>query len=291
MASMKETRDRREPPELDDKVLTDWNGLMIAGLARAALIMDEPAWAEAAARAADFLLERMSTDKGVGLMHRYRDGEAAIEAMADDFAFLCWGLLELHAYYLDPARLAQALRVHKGLEKFIDPETGAYFFTSNEADDLPVRKKEFYDGAIPSGNSVILRNTLTLARLTGRAGLEQEAAKLAEAISFSAALSPAAHAWGAAGIALLEGESIELVIVGRKDAPDTTGMIEAARKANIPGLTVLFKNADSPAETDELAPFTSEHAMLDGRATAYVCRAHACMSPTTDINEMLELMS
>mgnify|MGYP001821892604 FL=1 len=160
-------REKRIHPLKDDKILTDWNGLMIAALAMGARILNKSEYENAARKAADFILSKMRDQNG-RLYHRFRDGELAVEAHANDYAFLIHGLLSLYqtTYDLAFAEEAQALQEIM-MERFWDEENGGFFSTPNDSDELPVRPKELYDGAIPSANSVALSNLVFLFRLTG----------------------------------------------------------------------------------------------------------------------------
>jgi hypothetical protein len=157
-------REKRVRPLLDDKILTDWNGLMIAALARGGSTLSEPGYTEAAERAARFLLQTMRNERGE-LLHRYRGGESGIQAFLDDYAFLAWGLLELAAatgnaeYRREAKGLTDAM-----LEHFWDRERGGLFFTADNAETLLIRPKDLFDGAIPSGNSAALYDMLRLIR-------------------------------------------------------------------------------------------------------------------------------
>ncbi len=178
-------RSKRPRPMLDDKILTDWNGLMIAALARGTRVTGDPAYAAAAAKAADFILGGMRTSEG-RLLHRYRDGESAIPGYLDDYAFLIWGLIELYEATFDAKWLSEALVLAGGMiELFGDREDGrgGFFFTGRDAEKLIVRTKEVYDGAVPSGNSVAALELLRLGRMTGRTDLESAADALMEEFS------------------------------------------------------------------------------------------------------------
>jgi uncharacterized protein YyaL (SSP411 family) len=178
-----DARQRRAAPPRDDKVLADWNGLMIAALAMGARILGVPAHAEAARRAASFVLTAMRPGGG-RLMHRYRDGEAAIPAFARDHAFLVWGLLELHEATRDAAWLAEAVRLNDELiGRFADADGGGFFETAADVEPVLARRKEGVDGAVPSANSAALCNLLRLGRITGRADLPREAGRIETAFS------------------------------------------------------------------------------------------------------------
>ena len=178
-----EAREKRIHPHKDDKVLTDWNGLMIAALAQGAKALGEPAYAGAARSAADFILQHMHMPDG-RLLHRYRDGEAGIIAHLNDYAFFVWGLINLYEATSEARYLKTALDLNADmLTHFWDGHDGGLFFTPEDGERFIVRKKEIYDGALPSGNSVAMQNLLRLGRLTGDTSLDEKAAKIVKAFS------------------------------------------------------------------------------------------------------------
>ncbi|HUU42182.1 MAG TPA: thioredoxin domain-containing protein [Planctomycetota bacterium] len=278
-------REKRVRPRRDDKVLTDWNGLMIAALATAARTFDEPRYAEAAERAADFVLATLRTPDG-RLLHRYRDGDAAVGAFAEDYAFLVHGLVELYETTFDVRRLETAIALNDDfLAHFRDAASGGFFHTADDAETLLVRTKQSYDGAVPSGNSVAALNLIRLARLTGNAALESEADRTVRAFSSDIARAPVAFTQWLVAVDSLIGPSHEIVIVpGSGKADDTRAMLRALRSRFLPNKVVLLRTDD----VVRLAPYTAAQTSLDGRATAYVCRDFACTAPTTDVTHMLE---
>ncbi|MCJ7547341.1 MAG: thioredoxin domain-containing protein [Deltaproteobacteria bacterium] len=286
-----EARAKRVRPHKDDKILTDWNGLMIAALAKGDQVFDEPRYAEAARQSADFILTRLVDARG-RLYHRYRDGEAAIEAFLDDYAFLCWGLIELYEATFETSYLQKALDLNAMMLKYFwDRERGGFYFTADDADRVLVRKKEIYDGAVPSGNAVAMLNLQRLARLTGHQEYVEKAAALARTFSDAVMQSPGAHTQLLIALDLARGPSYEVVIVGDPQAEDTKAMVGALRKAFVPNKVVIFRppNEEAPTIT-RLAGFTKDLGSLDGKATAYVCRAFRCELPTTDVHRMLALL-
>ncbi|MGD0232986.1 MAG: thioredoxin domain-containing protein [Syntrophorhabdales bacterium] len=286
-----EARRMRIHPLTDDKVLTDWNGLMIAALAKGAQVFSEPAHADAAVRAMDFALQRMRDEHG-RLLHRFRDGEASIQGNLDDYAFVIWALLELHELTFDVAYLRHALGLTDDLiTHFWDPEQGAFFFTPDDGEALLVRKKEIYDGAIPSGNSVSMLNLLRLGRLIGNTDLEEKGAQIAKAFSRKVELFPAAFTQLLVGVDFSIGPSNEVVIVGSPRADDTSRFVRALRARFIPNKVVILKPVDEQVpELAQLAPYTETYTALGGRTTAYVCSNYSCQLPTTDPAEMLRLL-
>ncbi|HDQ05027.1 MAG TPA: thioredoxin domain-containing protein, partial [Deltaproteobacteria bacterium] len=186
-------RETRVHPLKDDKILADWNGLMIAALAKGAQILDEPLYLKAARNAADFIFTNMTDEQGE-LLHRWRAGDASIAGMLDDYAFVIWGLLELYEASWQTKYLEFALRLNRQMmERYWDEKEGGLYFTQHEGEDILVRQKEAQDGALPSGNSVALLNLLRLARITANSELENRAAKIAEVFSAQVAQHPTAH--------------------------------------------------------------------------------------------------
>ncbi len=278
-------------PLKDDKVLTDWNGLMIAALAKGAQVFDEPAYSDAAVKAMDFVLKKMR-DKDGRFLHRFREGEASIQGNLDDYAFVIWALLELYELTFNVAYLRHALGLSDDLiTHFWDPEQGCLFFTPDDGEALLVRKKEIYDGAIPSGNSVSMLNLLRLGRLTGNTDLEEKGAQIAKAFSRKVELFPAAFTQLLVAVDFSVGPSNEVVIVGSPRADDTNRLIRALRAGFMPNKVVLLKPiGEEASEISRLAPYTETYTAKEGRATAYVCSNYSCRLPTTDPAEMLRLL-
>ncbi len=281
-------REKRPRPSRDDKVLADWNGLFIAALAKASRVFLNAEYRTAAERAMAFLLTGMRTRAG-GLLHRYRDGEAAIPAFADDYAFVVFALLELYETTFDAHYLSEALALNRVFEEhFLDPDQGGYFSVSDDTEILLARKKEIYDGAVPSANSVACENLIRLSRLTGNPAFEEQAAALARHFGNRVRDNPAAFGWFLCAIDRATADSQEIVIAGDTGAPDTERMIAAVRSGYHPARTVLFRSTSEPGTALlTLAPFTQDLVKREGKATAYLCTGNACSVPITD-PEMLE---
>ncbi len=279
-------REKRIHPLKDTKVLADWNGLMVAALAKAGRAFGEEKFTQAAIRANAFVQTQMRREDG-GLWHRWRDGEAAIPGHLDDYAFQIFGLLELYESTLDIQYLETALEYNAILtDSFVDKKGSGYFMVSNEAEKLIVRPKELYDGAIPSGNSVQMLNLARLARLTGRPELEEQAIETGKAFSSAIARSPSGFTQALIALQFASGPTEEIVVVGSRESPDTRRMLAAINAAYHPGKVLLFKD---PAEADALekiAPFTKELNMVDGKATVYICRNFACERPIHSPEEL-----
>ncbi|HYQ47549.1 MAG TPA: thioredoxin domain-containing protein, partial [Thermodesulfovibrionales bacterium] len=284
-------RGKRPHPHKDDKILTDWNGLMITALAQAARAFQRQDYADAAAKAAEFIMRHLRQHDGV-LLHRYRDGDAALPAHLDDYAFLISGLIELYESTFDPRHLQSALSLNAILLRhYWDQTPGGFFFTADSGEDLLVRKKEVYDSAMPSGNSVALMNLLRLARMTGDTGLEERAAESVRAFFPSVQTAPSAHAYFLCALDFSFGPSYEVVIVGNPGAADTREMLSLLHSTFLPSVTVLFRpEGETASAITQIAEFTSPYSAVDNRATAYICKEHTCFPPTTDPVAMLAML-
>jgi uncharacterized protein YyaL (SSP411 family) len=285
-------RAKRVHPLKDDKILTDWNGLMIAALAKGAQAFDEPEYAEAACRAADFILGNMRRADG-RLWHRHRGEWTGVDANLDDYAFLVWGLIELYEATFDTSHLQYALELSDDMVRhFWDDDGGGLYLVPDDGERLLVRKKDIHDTALPSGNSVAMLNLLRLGRMTGNSDLEERAAKIGRAFSVSVKESPAAYTQLMVALDFAIGPSYEVVVAGNPDAEDTRTMTRELRRRFLPNKVVLLNHSDRDVpEIVKLAEFTKNQSSIGGKATAYVCVNHSCKSPTTDVNKMFELFN
>jgi hypothetical protein len=282
-------RKKRVHPFKDDKILTDWNGLMIAALARAGQVLNEPRYTAAAVRAADFLMRKLR-DKNGRLVKRYRKGIAGLPAHLDDYAFVVWGFLELYEATLETIYLQEAIRLNdQMLKHFWDQQSGGLFMTADDSEKLLIRNKEIYDGAIPSGNSAAALNLLRLGHMTGREDYLKKAEGISRAFAESVNRYPLGHAHLMVALDYALNPNYEVVIAGQPGAKDTRAMLTALRKPFLPGKVVLLRPADkkAAAEIIRMAPYTEFMIPKDRRATAYVCTNFVCKLPTTDISQML----
>ena len=279
-------RAKRVRPFKDDKVLGDWNGLMIAALARAGAAFGEPRYLAAARAAADFALANLRAADG-RLRKRWRGGESAFDGTLEDYAFLAWGLLELHQASFEVRDLEAALALTEEMvAHFEDEEAGGFFTSADDAEELLFRHKEVYDGALPSGNSVAAWNLLRLARLTGRGELEEHGRRALAAFG-SAARMPSAHTLYLLALDFALGPSFEAVVAGDEAAPDTRAMLAAFHARYLPHVVLLHRPEGDDPPITRLAPFAREQKSRAGKATAYVCKNFACRAPTTDVAQAL----
>ena len=285
-------REKRVHPVKDDKILTDWNGLMVAAFAKGAQVFVEPRYAEAVRRAADFILRNMRKPGG-RLLHRYRDGQVGITANLDDYAFLVWGLIELYEAIFDVSYLEVALELKDDMLKhFWDDDVGGFYLTPDDGESLFVRKKEIHDGAIPSGNSVAMLNLLRLGRITADFNLEEKAAKIGRAFSENVKQAPLAYTQLMVALDFGVGPSYEVVVAGDSQAADTKAMLKALMTQFMPNKIALLRPSEQESpDIIHLAEFTRYQSSIEGKATAYVCFNHSCEFPTTDITKMLGLLN
>jgi hypothetical protein len=283
-----QAREQRVHPLKDDKILTDWNGLMIAALALGARILNRPDYEAAARKAADFILLKMQDEKGC-LYHRFRDGELAVEAHAGDYAFLIHGLLSLYQTSFDLALAEQAQALQKKMiANFWDEENGGFFSTPAGSVELPVRPKELYDGAIPSANSVTLFNLLLLSRLTGDPRWEDRAQAQMRAFAGTVKSQPSAFTYFlcALDFALRPGE--EIVITGQPQATDTRKLLAALNLNFTPNQVAIVKTEQNAERLNKFAGYTDGLEVIKGKAAAHVCRDGSCTGSTTDTQTMLD---
>jgi uncharacterized protein YyaL (SSP411 family) len=286
-----EVRSGRPRPHRDDKVLTSWNGLMIAAIARAAQVLGEPAYADAAARAAAFIQENLVRDDG-RLLARWRNGDAAHLGYLDDYAFMAWGNLELYEATFEPAYLAEARRLADGMNAlFADEVEGGYFFTGEDGEPLLTRAKESYDGAAPSGNSIAALVLLKLSRLTGDGAYEARADRLFGAFAGQVAQLPAAHAQLLSALDFAMGPSREITLAADLGDPRLPGLVAAVRRPFLPNTVVhLRPAAGDGGSLAALAPYVAAQAARGGEPTAYVCERFACKEPVTDPKALAALL-
>ncbi|MCJ7608524.1 thioredoxin domain-containing protein [Candidatus Bathyarchaeota archaeon] len=286
-------RDRRVRPSIDDKILTDWNGLMITALARGAQVYGRSDYLDAARKASAFVLSEMRDRQG-RLLHRYRDGEAKINGFLDDYSYFISGLIELYETSFDVDYLEKALELNEDMiNRFWDKEGGGFFFTPDDAENILGRTREERDGAYPSGNSIAALNLLRLARMTGRTDLEEKVSLTMRSLSRNVLGSPMAYSQLLSALAYAIGPSYEVVIVGKSSSQDTQTMLQALNSRFLPNKVVLLRPLGDEAAETRITRFSEFIGMLqtkEQKATAFVCRNHACELPTTDPDEMLRIL-
>ncbi|MBI4476853.1 MAG: thioredoxin domain-containing protein [Acidobacteria bacterium] len=291
-----EARNTRPRPHLDDKILTAWNGLMIAALARAHRVLqagaqgeslsgshERPFW-RAAVQAADFILTRLWDESRQTLQRRYRDGEAAIDGYAEDYAYMIRALLELFQSDGDPRWLEWALRLQRRQDElFWDASTGGWFSTTGADSSVLLRLKEDYDGAEPTPSSVSALNVLELYHLTGTAALLEEAERTFAAFASHMAQVPRGVPMMLAALSTYHAGLRQVVIVGDHAAEDT-GRLRAAIARRFLPFFLTVPVSRQAGDLARLLPFVADMKAIDNRATAYVCEHFTCQRPTNDLS-------
>ena len=283
-------REQRIHPFKDDKILTDWNGLMIAALAQGAVVLNEPQYAQAAKKAWQFIRDNLILKNG-RLLKRYRDGVAGLDAHLDDYAFLIWGLLELYETDFDPQMLEQALKLADIMRaEFYDSASGGFYLGSSQAEKLLIRSKTAYDGAIPSGNSVAALVMEKLGRYTGNSRWFEMAEKTILVFSNEIKRYPAGFTHLLSAHLFELDNPKEIVIVSGRD-DNTEYLLNAIHTTYLPGKIIIIKEPGWESILSEIAPWTKTQAAIDGKTTVYVCRNFACNQPVNEIQTAIGLIN
>ncbi len=285
-----EYRETRPQVGVDDKILADWNGMMIAALARAGRVLGEEAYVNRAEEAAQFVLSTLMTDDG-RLKHRYRDGNVGITGKATDYAYFTWGLIELYETTFKTTYLKKAIALTETFtEHYWDQNNGGYYFSPSFADTPMGRQKQVRDGARPSANSVAMWNLFRLGRMTANSDLEDRAERVVDAFSGRVKQRPSSMTMMMTAVDTMVGPSFEVVISGDPNRKDTRKMLRALWDKYVPRKVVLQRPTGSAPPITKLAPYTENQVPIDGQATAYVCQNYACKLPTGSISKMIQLL-
>jgi uncharacterized protein YyaL (SSP411 family) len=283
-------REKRIHPFKDDKILTDWNSMMISALAKAAIAFENKDYLMSAEKAMGFILKKMNTAEGK-LLHRYRDGESGLNANIDDYVFLISALLDLYEASFNNEYLKNAIELNDELIKhFWDERDGGFFFTPDDAQVLIIRSKEIYDGAIPSGNSIEMLNLIRLARITGNSAYENKVFKIINTFSRNIYSTPSTYTQALTALDFVYGPSYEIVICGEKDNEDTKELLKTLNGNYIANKVVVLNRTDDN-EIKSIAPFVKNQMRAQNKATVYVCMNFACKSPVTSGSELQAMLN
>ena len=290
LQKLKRERENRIRPLLDDKILTDWNGLIMAALSKAGAVFGDKNLIGLAERVFLFIDQNMSKEDG-GLQHRFKDGDAAIDGMANDYAFVIWGLIELYEATFNLKYLRKSIELNRHFEKhFRDESHGGYYFTSEKSEKLLGRQKEIYDGAIPSSNSVQILNQVRIARLTGDTGFEEKAVKDLHAFAKQVNHTPTGYLHALQTLFLTGGDSHEIVITSEKKNEVTDQYLKIIRTAPLIEPAIHLKTSDNHKVLAELAPFTGDFSIKE-QELVYICKNFSCDLPvksSKDLKNKLE---
>ena len=280
-------RQSRPRPHRDDKVLTAWNGLAIAALARAGALFEQPSFLIAARRAADFIGRELRRPDG-RLLRRWRRGQAAIPGFLDDYAFFCWGLLELYQAEFNPADLQLALELVEAAEELFADGQGGYYDSGRDQETVLMRSRSRQDGALPTAGAVLARCQLQLARLCERAELSERAEALLKGQLAAVANHPPAFAQALIALDELLGPELEIVLVAGSKTPLPPQWLQRLRQRFLPGGLLLVAKVGTGEHPT--SPLLAGKPPLNGAPTAYLCRNRSCQPPVTNIEELLSLL-
>lgn len=283
-----EHREKRIKPDRDEKIISAWNGLMLASFAEAGVILNRPDYTEAARRNADFVLTNLRRD---GLLLRtYKDGIAKFNAYLEDYAFLIEGLVTLFGTTGEFRWLKEAIGLtDRMIDEFWDEEGGGFYFTGKSHEELIVRSKDYFDNATPSGNSVAATVLLRLQILTGNERYRDLAETVLTIIAGQARRYPSGFGYALSAVDFLLSSPKEVAIVGKEES-DIQPLLQETWRKYLPNKVVTPATIND-SEAIAAIPLLQNRPLLDGRATAYVCQNYACQHPVTspaDLQSQLE---
>ncbi|GBG55590.1 thioredoxin domain-containing protein [Sporomusaceae bacterium FL31] len=286
-----ELREQRIHPHKDDKILTAWNALMIVAFAKAGRVLNRSDYTVMAQRGIDFLYSHLIRQDG-RLLARYRDGEAAFPAYLDDYAYLCWALVETYETVFAPIYLHRAMELFADLKTlFWDAEHGGFFFYGLDSEALLARPKELYDGAMPSGNSVAALALQQLGRLTENDEVIQLAEQLVRGFAHEVKRHPKAYTFFLIAASYYLAAPQHIVIAGSGDMAETWSMLSNVGKKFLPNTVIMLNDSEQRDAISELLPHIIEQKAIDEKATAYICDTFACKPPITDLQQLTEKLA
>lgn len=288
-----EVREKRPRPHLDDKILVSWNGLMISAFSRAYQVLGDQEYLQAAHRASQFIQDNLYDGKGKKLLRRYREGESRYEAHLEDFAFLIQGLMDLYEASLDIAWLKTVIVLTEQQNRlFYDKDQGGFYDISGLDKSILVRTKEWYDGAEPTGNSIVILNLLRLSQMTDNQEWRAMADQSLAYFGGRMVNSPQAMPQFLVALDFSLSKPKQIIIAGKADDPHTRTLIEEVHSRFIPNKILLL--ADNGKAQELLAsyiPFIETVEMLNGKATAYICENYTCQLPTSSREMVARLLT
>lgn len=284
-----EYREKRVHPYKDDKILTSWNGLMIAALAIGGKVFDKEEYIKAAESSMNFIMNKLIRHDG-RLLARYREGESKYLAYIDDYAFIMWALLELFETTGNVKYISKAESLYKDMfNLFLDEEKGGFYLYGRDSEELIVRPKELYDGAIPSGNSVATYNLIRLSQIFEDKGIDEVISKQFEIFGNSLNLSPISYSFMLIALESYGRMKDKIVLVGRSSDSEYRQIKKEINKKFLPFTTKLFIDMDINTY-DNIHDKLKDYRMVNDRTTAYICKDFTCMEPLNNKIKILEII-
>jgi uncharacterized protein len=285
-------RAKRPRPHLDDKIIAAWNGLMISAYARATQVLDEPRYLEIATRAAKFLRTNLYEGKSKLLYRNYRGSRSGIEGFADDYAFVIQGLLDLYEASFDVDWLKFAVQLQETQDRlFFDEKNGGYFSTSGKDENVFLRMKDDNDGAEPAASSVAALNLLRLSQFCDDLKMADRVQKTINAFGTTLSHFPSAMPQMLVALDYSLSKPRQIVIAGKKDAPEAKALLGEMRRHFLPKTVVLLADgAEGQKYLGEKNEAIRAMSPIDGKPAAYVCENFTCKAPVTDPKQLSELL-
>lgn len=285
-----EAREKRIHPLKDDKILTDWNALMISSFALGGKILQEERYLNVAKKAGDFLLTHLYKEKI--LYHRYRQGSLGTKGFLDDYAFLGLALLDLYETTFEEKWLKASLEIgNQMVELFWDKKEQGFFFSASHENQLLSNTKEVYDGALPSGNSVATLFLLRLGRLTQQENFYKIGEQNLQVFADTLFEYPMGYPFMLMAVDFYFGPSYEIIFAGKPEETTLQQMVSALFAEFLPNRVIAFHpEGESAVEIEKLIPFIQYQKAQEGKTTVYICQNYQCELPTQEIEKMLSLL-
>jgi hypothetical protein len=281
-------REERIKPFRDEKILMSWNGLMLSAFAEAYKLLRETVYREDIRRTIDFLLTHLY--KEGRLLSVYKDGVGKLNGYLDDYAFMVRGLLDAYEATFEQQYFTLALELHQTMiDQFWDTENGGFFFTAQDHETLITRPKSAHDHSIPSGNSVATHNLLWFYYYTGEEEYRKKAEQIFRALRPQMEDNPFGYGNLLCALDFYLHTPKEIVIMGKREAPETRQMLETIYRHYVPNRVVTVVSADQQEMTPP-SPLLEGKGQIDGKTTAYVCHNFACSLPVTTARELENML-
>jgi uncharacterized protein YyaL (SSP411 family) len=284
-------RERRVPPGKDTKALVSWNGLMLAALAEGGRVLNDERYLAAAEKAAGFLLDTMRRPNG-RLLHSYKDGQAKFNGFLDDYANLIDGLIRLFEATGNPRWIEAAVELATVMiDQFADVETGGFFYTGRDHEELVVRPRELLDGATPSGNAMAATALVRLSRLTGREDFEATAREALKAVEGVMRQYPTAAGQSLIALDILLAPPREIAVIAGDDPAEFQAVLVALADRFLPGAVIAPAPTPASPQLGQLVPLLADRPAREGRTTIYVCERFACQAPVVGVEGLEKVLS
>lgn len=285
-------RSKRPRPHLDDKIITSWNGLTISAFSVAYQVLGNEDYLKAAEKAAEFIKMNLYDEQSGQLFRRFRDNERGVKGIADDYAFLTQGLIDLYEASLNREYFHWASRLNEEtISRFFDDDAGGIYMTEEGHDpNLIIRVRDEFDSVEPASGSVAVMNLIRLSRYTEDRRLLEKAEKNLRYASSVVRKNPGSVPYLLSSVISLYALPLHAVIVGSTKERETQQLFMPVHAFFSPAKTVIVKENDGDQRGEMALPFTEEMVRVEGKPTAYLCTNYTCRPPTTDPKEVAMLL-